>query len=692
MLSLPYTDDDSILKYSILQSCLTPDKYTLTAIPLVTPASPTSTAYQESSSPLVNLPTFILLQVFQYVDQFDLINLAQTCKGLYPIAASRLYKRVTVILSPELPVRFKKDQKEYIRECGIKSMDSSLILTIDNLMKFLTSLHTNPKLIQKIKFFVFDKCFINEAVDISYLQSKIIEFFGINCNELNFLHITFVEFMTGVVKLTKFLKHDNIRNKIFKLFVTKSEDLYEPNIPKSLTNLFFMLNEVELMGDDDGVPIKKENFFDLSTHPYEVFNTLSTLTCSTNNQIGLELLKSIKLIDDDYKLKLRGLSVFHCHKEDFTSAIDVVDIDRFLEFMNKIDTKLAFSALDSKIELTWLSHLFLKVDCMEGSHPNCTCFADFFKDFRKYSLENNGLPNLVNFELESYPNLEWLRPHQILENILTPLGLFIGTLSSLDRLTIDFATPGFKMFDNNMAMSSVLLNKLNERLMDAFFLSYFTPRFGITTLQLPDFLTSFIYYRPDFYESLLHTCQCTGCDLVLQRLKTLFYPIKDLAEESHDPNDPRIDSESAYYLIGYILGRLQADREVCIPIKDKIYEYRNYPIYKGQPHTLHHGFHNDEVLNIHDECDCDITGDPNGTDEMNIDNLVTTYVIHQLKPIVKYLSKVFDNLNSLMIHGVYYELQDGNFVAIFDDGEYPGEFVVGDETIEEDVKFGSFRT
>ena len=34
--------------------------------------------------------------------------------------------------------------------------------------------------------------------------------------------------------------------------------------------------------------------------------------------------------------------------------------------------------------------------------------------------------------------MEWLRPHQQMENILTPLSGFIKTLTNLLRLTIDF--------------------------------------------------------------------------------------------------------------------------------------------------------------------------------------------------------------------------------------------------------------
>ncbi|KAK6459070.1 uncharacterized protein RJT20DRAFT_11665 [Scheffersomyces xylosifermentans] len=672
---------------------------------------------QPRNSILKKLPASILADTLQYVDQYDLLNLSLTCSTLNHLAVNRLYKRVTVILNGEFPRRYKDNAHQYISENGLKYMDSSIILNLESLIKFLTSLHTNPELIQKIKFFVFDKCYKVDQVDINLIQSKIIEFFGSNSTEINFLHITFIDFITGIIKLTDFLKNSNVRNKIFKLFVTKTEDLYEPNIPQSLINLFLMLNEVELM--------EKDFVFDLSKQPYDVFNSLFTLTCSTNNQVGLEILKKIKLYQKDMKLKLKGLTIFHCHKENFSDENDLFndyssnnmrsgeDGDHFNQYMNQISKKLDFFSIHEKIDIMNLTHLYLKVDCNEHRHNHCNCFESFFKNFTEFSVQNGGLPNLINFEVESFPNLDWLRPHQILENILTPLGGFIKTLTSLSRLTIDFSTPGFKMFDNNMGMSTWLLNKLNERLMEAFFLCFFTSSnksnmvTNLKTLQLPDFLTSFIYYKPDFYESLLHTCPCWGCQLVLEQLCHSFYPIN--SESINDNTDDEeeenatLDLESTYYmLIGYILGKLQADREVCIPIKEKTFNYGKYPIYKGQPHTLHNGFHKGEDADDDEEectkCSCSIKQDPMGKSRMNIDNLVTTYIVHQLDPIIQYLSNIFLNLDNLMIHGIYYEYDTklDRLAPIYDDYEYPADFLAEkqdeiDRGIKPSGPFGYFR-
>ena len=674
---------------------------------------------QPRKSILKKLPLCILNHILQYVDQFDLVNLLLTSSTLYNIAMDRLYKRVTVMLNAEFPLNCKKSSKRYILENGMKYMDTAMILTVSNLFKFFITLQTNAKHIQRVKFFVFDKCYTHDAVDISLVQCKIIDFFGAYSNEMNFLHITFIDFLTGITKLTNFLRNDNIRTKIFKLFVTSTEDLYKPNVPQSLTNLFLMLSEVELYSIEDWIGLdlvidsktaldvishqQLNPIFDMSTYPYNVFNSLFTLTCSTNNQIGLEILKNIKLFSEDVKLKLKGLTVFHCHKETFSDEDndlfndhnDKFNNELYHRFMEALEKRLSFQVIESKVDIMHLSHLYLKIDCIEHRNHDCNCFDQFYRDFSEYLTQHDGLPNLVNFEAESFPNLEWLRPHQILENILTPLGVFIKTLSNLAQLTLDLLTPGFKMFDINIRMPTALLNKLNERLMEAFFLCFFALSDhqtvnNLRTLQLPDFLTSFVYYKPDFYESLLHTCQCWGCNLVLEKLKEQFHPIKlDNEDES--------DIESTYYnLFGYILSKLQMDREVCIPIKEKTFKYSQYPIYKGQPHTLHNVFHEKEN---HTACKCNIAQDPLCEDEKAIENLAVTYIIHQLLPIVKYLSMIFYKLDTIMIHGIYYEFnkKQQKMVPIFDDPEYPVQFLEERKAEIErgdipSVPFGYFKT
>lgn len=648
-----------------------------------------ATSGQNGSRTILHQIPGLLPEIFQYLNQYDLVRLSQVCRAFYIPAIQRLYKRVTVILNAEFPLRYHRNPTKFIQDNGIKHMDTALILAPEKLLRFLEVLKHSPDLVQRVKFFVFDKCHANslDTSQISVLQNQIIEFFGTYSTEINFLHITFIDFLMGIEKLTTFLRNENVRNRIFKLFVTNIPDLYRPVIPQGLTNLFLMLDEGELM---------KYDHFDLASDPFLLFNSLFTLTCSTNNQFGLEILNKLRLMNGEARLKLKGLTVFHCHKEGLLEDENNLHHDIFTranhtgpgsetEYIQSLDKRLRFNTLESKIDLTYLSNLYLKIDCNEHRNNNCQCFPTFFKDLTTYSEAHEGLPNLISFELELFPNLEWLRPHQLLENILTQLGNFIKSLASLSRLTIDFSTPGFKMFDNSMGMDSLILNRLNERLMEAFFLCFLSSNgtrtvMNLKTLQLPDFLTSFIYYKPDFYESLLHTCKCWGCQRVLDKLKEMFYPLTDEEEENE------MDLQSTYYiLIGFILGKLQADREVCVPIKQRTFSYRNYPIYKGQRHTLHSHFHKEYSK----ECDCE---QESGTDEYNIDNLVTVYIIHQLRPIIGYLSMIFFKLENLMIHGVYYEFVGGRLVPIYDEEEYPGGFSEpGEPEGEPDGPFGKFR-
>ncbi|CAX40042.1 conserved hypothetical protein [Candida dubliniensis CD36] len=663
---------------------------------------------------ITKLPPYIIQQILQYVNQFDLINLSLTCSRLYLLSIEKLYQRITIILEAELPIKYQGNTYNYIIDNGMKFMDSSLIFKLKNLQKFIKTIINNQSILQLIKYFIFDKSYDisnnndnndnDQQLMLNSIQCQIMKIFE-NSYNLNFLHISFIDFTNdGINKLTNFLSIKNIRQKMFKLLITNLNQLNQPFIPANLTNLFLLLN-------DDEIP----KIMDLSIYPFDCFNSLFTLTCSTTNQLGLSILKNLKLSSRNMKLKLKGLTIFHRHKND--SIVTTIGEKEEEEEEDDI-TKLDFEIINQTIDLTYLSHLYLKIDCNEHRDNLCNCYEIFFQKFSKFSNNNNGLPNLINFEIESYPNIEWLRPHQQMENILIPLSGFIKTLKNLLRLTIDFSTPGFKMFDNNLSLSNYMLNKLNEHLIQAFFFSFVIPKTdqdnniekqtnqiplltNLKTLQLPDFFTSFIYYKPDFMESLLHTCKCWGCQLVLNKLEQEFY--NKLIDENLETN--------FYMTIGYILGKLQVDREVCIPIKEKTFNYNKYPINKGQPHTLHNNFHiqnnnnnnnqnntnNNEIINCN--CQCNIINDPLGIDELNIDNLVTTYIIHQIDPIINYLNLIFINLNNLMIHGIYYEKKlsiNNKMIPIYDNLNYPKSFLNQmkdniDRGLNPSGPFGKFR-
>lgn len=615
------------------------------------------------------LPISIIQRIFSLLNQFDLVNVLRTCSAFYTFATEKLYSEINVLFDCDVALQLLGNWPRYIREHGDVYLDTTFITTIAKLVGFMKSLHTNPLLIQKLHSFSFDKCYEGKISNIYRVQKLLSRFLSSNCRELKLLHITFRQSPQDLHDLSKTALHHNVRNKITKLFLMDSQDLYSPAVPQNLSNLYLLLDEDELVGENP--------LFDLSTERNAFLNNLSVFICNTMNKLGFVLLDNVKPME---KMRLNGFRIDHSHVEDTTNFAVKSKVAR--ELVEKVDKRLRFQLLSSKLNLTTLTFLILRVDCIEDSLHMCNCFEKFFEDFTVYSTKH-GLPNLKSFKFELNPSPDWMRPNQILKRLLTPLGAFIGSLTQLERLSVEFSTTGFKMFDSSMGMSLMLLNLLNSRVLSSFF-NLFAPFISeLTSLQLPDFFTSFVYYRPDFYESLLHTCRCTGCDTVLRKLKTIFLPIADV--EFYDENDPRIDGDSAYYLVGHILAKLQNDREVSIPVKDCKLPYSAYPIYMGQPHMLHHWFHVEEGRT---DCLCDVDGDPDGTNPHNIDKLVTTYVVHQLTPVVSYISRKFPLLKRMVIHGIYYERVGHTFEPVFDASEYPEDFTINPP--DWDVEFGFF--
>ncbi|MCH0628562.1 F-box-like domain-containing protein [Kocuria palustris] len=589
--------------------------------------------YGYQLSPLLGLPQEVLALVCEYVDQFDLVNLQQCCHQLYPVARRRLYRRVTVALDGEFARRFD-DSHHYIRECGIKLMDLAFIFSRANLRRFIASLHFSPELIQLVKIFVFDKC-PDYDEDVKQIQGHLLDFFGKWLEAVEFLHITFMEYDQGLTKLQLFLRNENVRRHIFKLFVTDYNQVILPMVPPCLTNLLLMPEEESMFDLDLGRP------------QYQFMHSLFTLTVNTNHHQGVKVLQLLKLAHRDTRLQLKGFTLFHVHNDSLYFDHDGNESG---------DVRLDFATVTDKIDLTTLHRLHFKIDCFRHRAADCLCFAEFFRDLAAYSLSHGGLPNLENVEIENFSDSEWLRPHQLLEGMLTPIGEFLRTLVGVKRVFVDFATPGYKMFDNTDRMLSEFINKLNFKLVEAFFCLLFPRDLVITNnlrqLVLPDFLTLFVYYKPEFYSSWLHTCRCSGCAEVLDRIHRQFYPLKNF--------DEPIDHDSTFYLvIGYMLMKLQFDREVCTPIKEKVYQVDQYPIYKGMPYTLHHGFHDD------DSCGCRLRPD--------LDQWVTTYIIHQLRPVIKYISHRFPKLDTVMVHGIYFHRQGDEMVPTHDLGQYPDD-------------------
>lgn len=334
----------------------------------------------------------------------------------------------------------------------------------------------------------------------------------------------------------------------------------------------------------------------------QYFNTptaLRNLTCASRNLQGIGVLSSI---DTKEKLQLRSLSISHLHNH---------------------GAPLAFAAIASSIDLPQLSKLRLTVDCHQ---VGCSCYGSFFNSFAALAAENGCLPALEVVEIEAFPQDDWLRPVEMLEQKLEPLSSFLQQLTGLVELKLDFATPCLKMTgDSETSVSDA--HKINRRLVDAFFLSMFEkPDFGrrLRKLELPDFLTSFAYYKSNFHLSMLRTCQCQGCHDIIEELSQ-----KVLDEVAHE--NPEVDESQVLFLVMYaILHKLQNERHVPLG------ENARFSL------SLLKADSSDWIAEHFSSC--------------NVSELaLKTYIVHQLEPMKQYFSVIFENLSSLNLHGVYFE-------------------------------------
>ncbi|KAG7194205.1 uncharacterized protein KQ657_004917 [Scheffersomyces spartinae] len=659
----------------------------------------------QSTSPIV--PTSITLceeileRIIEYVGQYDLPRLCLTCKLISAISMRRLYKSITVNLNPTVPTKYNGDVYDFVRDNSLKYSNTVLIVTLSQLLRLVDTLERNPSLISSfIRHFGFGKCYGYESIaqpfmdtttnsqytkrDMICLQWKLYDLFSRFATNNIELDISYISSGEGYEKLHDFVtKKESVRNTLKDLYVNGDpKHLYSPFVPPKLQSLYLKL--------DEDVLLEEEFQLDTSTPSYNILYNLNRLQCSTDNYQGLELLRKIKLTNEE-KLQPRQFALYHCHED--------ADHDHTL------NTMLKFPIFESKLDLLNITDMSLFIACQGVSTSSCSCFGDFYHEFTRFSNQNQGMPHLKRFEMGGFLGKDWLRPHQFLSDVLVPLGSFLQTLVNLEHLVINHEILGFKMFGKSSGITCESLNKLSEQLMELFFLNYFVRSNNrIKTLQLTDFLTSFIYYHPLFYQSLLHTCKCWGCEKVLGIVGDLFFPIPER------PTEVQKESlETSYFItFGYILGKLMADRSVFVPKVDIPVEYRNYGLYKGHPNMLHNQLHEkneeeeegdededdnddtataDVTTNADDELDFGI--DPNAfrssppsnicqcaNFNYDIDDILTTYLIHQLRPITSFLQKIFVHLETLMIHGIYFEYinTESRFVPIYDEEDYPEEF------------------
>lgn len=337
----------------------------------------------------------------------------------------------------------------------------------------------------------------------------------------------------------------------------------------------------------------------LESHHINAPTTLQNLSCASRDLQGLAVLSSI---DTEEKLQLTSLSISHLHNH---------------------GEPLAFDAIANSIDIPQLSKLRLTVDCHQ---VGCPCYGAFFSSFTALAAENDGLPALEVVEVEAFPQEDWLRPVEMLEQKLEPLSNFLQQLTGLVELKLDFATPCLKMTgDSETSVSDA--RKINRRLVDAFFLSMFEkPDFGLRLrkLELPDFLASFAYYKSDFNGSMLQTCQCQGCHDIIEELSQKV--LDEIALEN-----PEVDESQALFLVMYaVLHKLQNEKRVLLGDNARF----SLSLLKADS--------SDWIAEHFSSC--------------TVSELaLKTYIAHQLEPMKQYFSVIFENLLSLNLHGVYFE-------------------------------------
>lgn len=588
------------------------------------PATAVHPPHPQRQLPFVSaLTDELVTEVLGYVDQFDLTRLARTCRAVQPVAERRLYRQVQVAFNSAVAPRFAS-RADYLRRCGYRYTGLTMIFTRHSLLGFLLTLHYHPRLIAYVVLFVFDGCLSLDERDpeLHTIQCHIVDFFGRYMTLLAVFNIAFADFSEGMGAYRRFVERPNVRNTLTKWYATSVDELVLPYVPPRIAGLFLLL---EHPAERIAVP--------------HVFEQLSLLSVYSLDKQGLAVLRAIELAPHT-KMRLRRLAILHCHG-DHGDALD-------------------FAVVAAKVDLLVLEEVSLKVDCDLLRDSECDCFGGFCRAFAGEVRALGGLPLVHDVAVENFADSEWLRPNQLLEGALLPLSELLTSFAAARRVVIDFATPGFKMFESTTSTLALFMNQLNYKLIDAFFSTAYPPEAAATAslehLVLADFLTLFIYYKRDFSESFLHSCRCWGCARVVEICQLRFFPVPSLGGD--------IDSDTCVYVvIAYLMMKLQFDREVCLPIRPRATDYACYPIYKGAANSLHHGFHGDH------ECGCP----PDPLPEHDLDNLLTTYLAHQLAPVVAYLVPRFPRLRTVMLHGIWFDA--ATRTPIYDDAEYPPAFM-----------------
>jgi len=677
----------------------------------------------------LNLPLPVITEIISYLEQAEVANVAVTCSQLYLVAISVLYHSIQIFpLDPAPEEEFgdlysqrgcqSRNSKTHGRLKNFPVYKGSQITTIEKIAALSETLLTKPEIAERIHYLDFHGGFGDELVQ--YFKRDIEEHMESHAINLKRLRIVYesgeMSELNSVgskpLKNTSHVKVDQLHQ------LSKLQHI-------RLDSIAFEVDQPDLSS------------FDLFADELEYVYRVPKLSFSTLQGCGLEVLKAMHC--GLVKLEPSVLTLEHRHEasehEEIRGTGDGGE-QSLVEQLNRAAIhgdvpKLDFHILDERIHLSNLSILHLRVSCAEHDvdfiEAGCCCFVNFLTSWRQFLSANEGLPNLRELELSVPPPRDWLRPHDLLDVIVTPASDFIKTLTGLRKLTFGLSTQTFKMYAET-GMSPALLNRINTRLIEAFFLSLGGVSSTLEHLELPDFLMAFFFYKPHFMELLLHTCQCCGCGMVLQEFERHFIEVEEWDDDegneigiyngNESDDHDAVGNENENYD-----GNENGNEFNEIDSNDTVratYEHDNYTQtgnreVQNDANDTHFDENDENEVNISalnksafflmiglvldklqnerkllaplnrktglNECHL-FRGQPNTLAEIaaisgqenshNWDLLVSIYILHQIRPVLQFFKKHFPKLSLVMVHGIYYEKgQDGNFHSVFDSDEYP---------------------
>lgn len=671
------------------------------------------------------LPDQIIQHIFTFLPLHDLTCLLLTCSDLHTLVENYIYS--SILIAPQ--AKISKSGKSYDIVAGENEISkfgpqiiggSTVLLGIANSHKLLRSLRENPRLLGKVQRLSFP-CYY-ESAEIRELQK---EFQVLLVSSNLFSH------ENGVYTLSlEFENHHDGESKGGLKLIRKRRS-----------------GNIDQKKPTDRLKFRNSPLDHGNLHPAD----LVSLQDISLRQNGFQFLQNIP---NPAKLMPRSLSISHEHSEK-------------LEIPGTSST-INFRILHSKIDISQLSNLTLDLNCTH----QCLCIPNFFQDFESYLDTNQrDISNLSKFKLILHHE-DWLDATEFLESVITPITGVIAKMRNLHSLSLSLSVDTFKLYTQD-GMSPSRLNIVNSGILKVVMQA--VEKSSIKELAFPDLFTLFCYYKPQFYQSVLHTCQCSGCKKLLAEIKRRYLPIDD--------EDVADDESGFYVVIGFVLDKLRRERRLVLCGKGQ------HVLHTGTPGILESSFGKDSSVEFgsgeetgrfleracegvsDSDCDSDCDAethiepsmelpiemeneidfsdewqsddqsdlgsssvsdfsetfsifseylamsnstlhsdyrekpkhqsDSNSTNPKNLgldpephgipaknaknsepadrfppsedlfDEMVTTYILHQTRPVVAYVSGMLPELEKLNLHGIYFQKGNGGFFSVFDKEKFP---------------------